>query len=66
MYYAHSSNKAGGPWEPMEEHLRLVAEMPEDHPDVLGAANQAHYVGLPNKLGLATHLKEVHRPPEEL
>jgi hypothetical protein len=50
-YFAHSSNKAGSPWEPLNEHIQLVAERAEGYARTFDAGEEARIAGLWHDLG---------------
>lgn len=51
QYFAHSFNKAGGPWEPLKEHIRCVAERAGEYADSFDAKQEAIIAGLWHDLG---------------
>jgi CRISPR-associated endonuclease/helicase Cas3 len=50
-FYAHSSNKAGSPWEPLEEHIGCVTDRVGKYADSFGARQEAIIAGLWHDLG---------------
>jgi CRISPR-associated helicase Cas3/CRISPR-associated endonuclease Cas3-HD len=55
MFYAHSGSSLRS-WEPLREHLRLVAERAERYAEPLGAVAEARLAGLLHDLGKYSHL----------
>lgn len=49
-FFAHTT-KDSRPWEPLHEHLRLVAERARRHAAVFGAGDEAYLAGLLHDLG---------------
>jgi CRISPR-associated endonuclease/helicase Cas3 len=50
-YFAHSSNKAGSPWEPLKEHIDCVAKRAAQYASEFGAAEEAAIAGIWHDLG---------------
>lgn len=50
-YFAHSSNHAGSPWEPLKEHLKCVAERAAQYAKIFDAEDEARIAGLWHDLG---------------
>lgn len=53
-FFAHSSNKKGSPWEPLREHIELVANLAGTYAAPFGAGQEAHLAGLFHDLGKYT------------
>ena len=49
-FFAHTT-KDGRPWEPLHEHLRLVAERARQHAEAFGAGDEAYLAGILHDLG---------------
>ena len=56
QYFAHSANKAGSPWEPLQEHLRCVAKRAAEYTGSFGAEDEAKVAGLWHDLGKYSEL----------
>ena len=56
QFYAHSSNKAGSPWEPLKEHIGCVTERVGKYADSFGARQEAVIAGLWHDLGKYSEL----------
>jgi len=50
MHYAHTTSD-DRPWEPLEDHLREVAELAGEFADAFGAKDWGHLAGLWHDLG---------------
>lgn len=50
-YFAHSSNPAGSPWEPLKEHLNCVADRAAQYARIFDAEEEARIAGLWHDLG---------------
>jgi CRISPR-associated endonuclease/helicase Cas3 len=50
-FYAHSSNSAGSPWEPLKGHLYCVANRAGEYAGSFGAKQEAMIAGLWHDLG---------------
>ena len=50
-YFAHSSNHAGSPWEPLKEHLNCVADRVAQYARIFDAEEEARIAGLWHDLG---------------
>ena len=51
MYFGHSSNKAGSPWEPLKEHVDCVTDRAGRYAEAFGAKQEATIAGLWHDLG---------------
>lgn len=50
-YFAHSSNPAGSPWEPLKEHLNCVADRAAQYARIFDAEEEARIAGLWHDIG---------------
>jgi hypothetical protein len=51
-YYAHSKEgKPPSEWQPLEDHLKNVAELAKNHAKKIGMGNYGELLGLPHDLG---------------
>lgn len=50
-YFAHSGNRSGSSWEPLREHLNLVANRAEKYASVFNAGEEAKVAGLWHDIG---------------
>jgi CRISPR-associated endonuclease/helicase Cas3 len=51
IYFAHSANKAGSPWESLKEHTHCVAKRAARYASAFNAAEEARIAGLWHDLG---------------
>ncbi len=55
-YFGHSGNKAGSPWEPLQEHINCVTERAGGYAESFGAKQEAIIAGLWHDLGKYSEL----------
>ncbi len=51
MYFGHSANRKGSPWEPLREHVSPVAERAKSYATQFGGAEEALIAGYLHDLG---------------